>query len=126
MKNIKASILIVEDDLMLAEALKEKFTREKFQVFMAKNGQEGVDRALKKQPDIILLDIIMPVMDGIEALKQLRADKDTKKIPVIMLTNLSDADQLEAARKQGVTDYLVKADSSMEAVVKRVKDKLKK
>lgn len=123
-KEKKYSVLIVEDETALLEVLEDHFTREGFEIFVAKDGKVGLDMALKKQPDIILLDIIMPIMDGIMMLELLRKDKKCKDIPVIMLTNLSDASRVEEARKQGVYDYLVKSDWKLDDVVKKVKEKL--
>lgn len=120
----KYRILVVEDESAVYEALEDKFGRENFEVLVAKNGAVGLEMAVKEMPDLILLDIIMPIMDGITMLEKLRKDKRVKKIPVIMLTNLSDSDRVEEARKQGVNDYLVKADWKLDDVVKKVEEKL--
>ena len=117
----KHSVLIVEDEMALVEVLEDHFSEEGFEVLIAKDGKVGLDMALKLNPDIILLDIIMPIMDGITMLEKLRKDEKAKEIPVIMLTNLSDAKRVEEARKQGVNDYLVKADWKLEDVVNKVK-----
>lgn len=118
-------ILIIEDEPSLAEALKEKLTKEKFDVAVAKDGQEGLTMSLKIKPDLILLDIVMPVMDGLTMLEKLRQDKWGKKVPVIILSNLNEADKTAEAMKSGVYDYLVKSDWKLEDLVKKVREKIK-
>lgn len=117
-------ILIVEDEQALTLALNEKLTREGFELVNAGNGEDGLRLALKERPDLILLDIIMPRMDGITMLKKLREDKWGKTVEVIILTNLSDIAKVQEALEQGTTDYLVKSDWKIEDVVARVKEKL--
>jgi CheY-like chemotaxis protein len=124
MEEKKYSILVVEDESAVSEALGDKFGREGFEVFLAKDGAKGLEVALREIPDLILLDIVMPVMDGITMLEKMRKDKKGKKIPVIMFTNLSDSDRIKEAQKKGVNDYLIKADWKLEDVVKKVKEKL--
>jgi len=123
MKN-KHKILIVEDEEPLLNALTDKFSREGMEVITAKNGQEGLDVALAKKPDLILLDVIMPKMDGITMLEKLREDKWGENVEVILLTNLTDADKVSEAVEKGVRDYLIKSDWKLEDVVKKVKEKL--
>lgn len=125
MPNTKNKILIVEDDLDLLEVLINKFTMEKFEVLQAPDGKIGLEVACKEHPDLILLDIIMPIMDGISMLGQLRADAWGKNVPVILLTNLSDEGKVAEAMHHGVYDYLVKSDWSIDDVVKKVRLKLK-
>lgn len=121
-------ILVVEDEPSLLGALNNKLIREGFFVLEARNGQVGLDLALKEKPDLILLDIIMPVMDGLTMLKKLREKKDgewNKKVPVIILTNLSDDKNVMEAIKQESYDYLIKSDWSINEVIGKIKDKLK-
>lgn len=118
------TILIVEDETPLRSALQEKFTREGFSVLEARDGEEGLNAALEKHPDIILLDIIMPKMDGLTVLKKLQEDSSGKDIPVILLTNLSDDQKVAEAIKEGVYEYLVKSDWKLADLVKEVKEKL--
>lgn len=117
-------ILIVEDGPTLLSILVDKFTQEGFKVFVAKDGQEGLSSALKNHPDLILLDIIMPVMDGMTMLYELRKDPWGRSVQVILLTNLSDAGKVSEALAQGVSDYLVKADWKIADIVKEVNEKL--
>lgn len=118
------TILIVDDEQTLLSALVDKFTREGFVVSGAKNGQEGLKNAFINHPDLILLDIIMPVMDGMTMLSELRKDQWGKKTKVILLTNLSEAEKVVESHNQGVYDYLVKSDWKIEDIVKKVKEKL--
>lgn len=118
-------ILIVEDEIALRQALADKFSREGFQVVQAKDGEEGLIMAIKNQPDIILLDIIMPKVDGLTMLKNLRLNDWGKNVPVLMLTNLNDAENVAKAMENGVYDFLVKSDWRLDELVTRVKDKLK-
>jgi len=121
----KRRILIVEDDQPLLEALAIKFANEDFEVFKAKDGQEGLDLAVNNCPDIILLDIIMPKMHGWQMLEKLREDQWGKEAKVIILSNVSDPVKIEEAKKTGgVIDYLVKTELKLEDVIKIVKERL--
>lgn len=113
-------ILIVEDEQSVLRILSEKLTEEGFEVIRAKNGKEGLIAAKKHHPDLILLDVIMPVMDGMTMLKKLREDEWGKTAKITILTNLSDGTVAEAV-EQNVNDYLVKSDWKLEDVVKKVK-----
>lgn len=117
-------VLIVEDEISLLKALVIKFRRNGFKVLTARNGEEGLKCALKERPDLILLDIIMPKMDGVTMLKKLRKDKKCLTIPVILLTNLGYDKEVEEAIKHGVTDFLVKTNWKIEDVIKKAKEKL--
>ena len=121
----KAKILIVEDDIDLLEVLIKKFELEKFLVLEAPEGKIGLEEALRNHPDLILLDIVMPVMDGMTMLMKLREDSWGKNVSVVLLTNLSDESNVAEAMKHGVYDYLVKVDWNIEDVVKKVRAKLK-
>ena len=125
-KKKKESILIVEDEPTLLRVIAEKLAHEGFIALEAKNGKEGLALALKKRPELILLDIIMPVMDGVTMLAKLRSDAWGKNVPVVILTNLSDERKVSLAIEKGVFDYLVKSDWTLEDVVKKVKERLKK
>lgn len=117
-------ILIIEDEPLIGGALKIKCEREGFQVSVASNGQEGLRQALSEHPDFILLDIVMPVMDGMEMLKKLRKDKWGEAVPVLLWTNLNDSEHLEDRLKYNAVDYLVKSDWSPDQVVSQIKLKL--
>ncbi len=117
-------ILVVEDEKPLIKALTEKFAHEGFRVLSAENGEKGVKLAMETLPKIILMDIIMPKMDGITASRKLRSDPKTKDIPIILLTNLYDNEHLAEAAQFGVYDYLIKSDWKLGDVVQKVKEKL--
>ena len=123
-KNSAKAILIVEDEEPLQKILSDCLKREGFKILSAYDGKEGLRLAMKEHPDIILLDIIMPVMDGITMLEELRKKEKDNHIPVIVLTNLSSNDRAARGRGQGVYDYLIKTDWKLEDLVKKVKQKL--
>ncbi|HAI73808.1 MAG TPA: response regulator [Candidatus Moranbacteria bacterium] len=118
-------ILIIEDEPTLHKALEEFLTEEKFTVLSAFDGEEGVKMAKEKNPDLILLDIVLPKKDGYEVLDILKAGEKTKKIPVILLTNLESAENVQKAFDKGATTYLVKSNYKLEEIVKKVKETLK-
>ena len=124
MKKSKA-ILIVEDEKPLLNALNAKLSNEGFSTLLAENGKIGLDMAFKDQPDLILLDIIMPVLDGMDMLKRLRKDEWGKKVPVLLLTNVYEIDKMSEAMKLGISGYLVKADWKLEEVVTKIGQILK-
>jgi two-component system alkaline phosphatase synthesis response regulator PhoP len=123
-KTIK--VLIVEDEDFLIEALEDRFLVEGFAVLKAMDGKEGLQSALENKPDIILLDIVMPVMDGVTMLHLLREKEEGKNIPVIFLTNLSSAESIYGPLSDMSSGYLVKANWKLDDVVKKVKEVLKK
>ena len=118
-------LLIVEDEASLAKELDKKFSSENFEVIIAKDGEKGLSMALENHPEIILLDIVMPKLDGISMLKELRKDSWGSSVPIIMLTNLSDAEKVAEATESGVYDYLVKSDWKIADIVKKVNEVLK-
>ena len=119
------TILIVEDDEALSGAIAAKLTLKKYKALVAHNGQIGLDMALAEKPDLILLDLLMPVMDGIAMLKKLRADEWGAKVPVVVMSNYSEAEKTAEALSYDVHDYLVKSDWKLEDIVKKVNEKLK-
>lgn len=125
MSKISKKILVVEDEISLLQALILKLKKEGFHVLSARNGQEGLEVAGKEHPDLILLDIIMPVMDGMTMLKKLREDPRGKDVPIIILTNLTGSDKVADALENESFDYLVKSDWKLEDVVKKVREKLR-
>ncbi len=118
-------VLIVEDDALLAKVLSESFQAEKFQVLNVDNGLH-VEEAVKKfSPHIILLDLILPGLDGFAVLKQLKEDSKTEKIPVVVLSNLSDVGDVKSTKALGAEEYFIKSNTAMDKIVNYVKDKLK-
>jgi DNA-binding response OmpR family regulator len=118
------TVLIVEDEKSLREALAKKFTHEGFGVLTAENGEKGYALAVENRPGVILLDVVMPKMDGIAVVQKLRMESTTKDIPIILLTNLSENEKIAEAVQFGVFDYLIKSDWKIEDVVAKVKEKL--
>lgn len=119
-------ILIIEDEKPVLGALVEKFNLEGFEVFEAENGEDGVKSAEANKPDIILLDLIMPVMTGLQALKAIREGSDYgKHVPIVILTNLDPNDKIsdEISHHQP-SFYIIKADMKIEEVVHKVKELL--
>lgn len=117
-------ILIVEDESDMREALHDKLTLEGFNVLESNNGEEGLETALREHPDLILLDIIMPKMGGLEMLEKLQTDAWGKDAKVIVLTNLVDNNQVARAVKKGSYDYLVKSDWKIADVVAKIRERL--
>lgn len=114
-------ILLVEDDAFLANIYKTKFEMEGFKVSIAGNGELGLKEAKKKKPDIILLDILLPKMDGFTVLQHIKEDSDLKDIPVVLLTNLGQKDDVEKGLKLGAADYLIKAHFKPSETVDKVR-----
>lgn len=126
----KKVVLIAEDESILRNALKDKLTLEGMSVLEAKNGEEGLEIALRENPDIILVDIIMPKMDGVTMLQKLHDDENGKKIKFIILTNADDTDEIARAMRvvapeSGSFDYFVKTNIAIDEVVEKVKDKVR-
>lgn len=121
----KRIVLVIEDEDPQLKAITEQFVREEFAVFQAKNGEEGFKMALKEKPDIILLDILMPKMDGMTMLKKLREESAWgKTVPVIVLTNLSpDTQEInQAIAENEPAYYLVKSDISLNELMEKAKE----
>ncbi|MEQ1813052.1 MAG: response regulator [Candidatus Nitrotoga sp.] len=118
-------IMIVEDEAPLRNAIADILAFEGFTVFQAKNGQEGLDMALAQHPDLILLDLMMPVMDGLTMLEKLRTEPEYgAHAAVILLTNINDPEKVAQATEAGSYDFLVKSDWNIEDVVKKIKTRL--
>ncbi|MBU0898105.1 response regulator [Patescibacteria group bacterium] len=117
----KVKILLIEDDGFLVSMYLAKFELENFVVVTADDGEKGIKLAISELPDIILLDVGLPKMDGFEVLKQLKANSQTFRIPVILLTNLSQQSQIEQATALGAVDYLIKAHFMPSEVVEKIK-----
>lgn len=118
-------ILIVEDDDSLRHIMHDNFIQAGYEVLVAPDGEEGLKQAMEGRPDIILLDIMMPKLDGIGMLKQYREKMPDSQVPVIMLSNLSEVKQVSEALALGAKDYWVKSSFGINEIVDRVKEKLK-
>lgn len=117
-------IAIIEDDPVINQMYRMKFEADGFDVQMADNGQSGVELVKNFQPDIILLDLQMPHMNGAEALTEIRAAEWGKDTPVLILTNLGEEEAPDTLKVLGVSSYIVKADLTPKQVVARVKETL--
>lgn len=126
MADAKVHVLLVEDDSFLSNIYKTKFEMEEFKVTTAEDGAAGFEQAKKKKPDIILLDILLPKMDGFTVLEKLKSDSATADIPVILLTNLGQKDDVDKGLKLGAVDYLIKAHFKPAETVEKVRDALNK
>jgi DNA-binding response OmpR family regulator len=121
MSEEKKKILLVEDDVFVRDIYNTKFSKEGYEVVMAENGVEALKKLETITPNIILLDIVMPYMDGLETLTKIRENKDWEKIPIIMLTNLSDRDRVEYGMEHGASEYLIKSHFTPTEVMSKVK-----
>lgn len=113
-------ILIIEDELLLREALEKGLLKQGWEVYKAEDGEEGFNIAGKIRPDLILLDIIMPKLDGMAFLKLLRESEWGKDIPVLVLTNLTEADKINKAMELRADGFLVKSDWKLKDLTDRI------
>lgn len=118
-------ILFIEDEPTLQKTLGRALEQEGFEILSALDGEIGITKAKESKPDLILLDLILPKMDGFEVLKRLKENEETKDIPVIILTNLENPEDIEKVLSLGATTYLVKANYDLEEVIDKIKDMLK-
>lgn len=119
-------ILIIEDDLTLRNVLSEFLETEGFSVGVASDGEEGLTMIKEFNPDIVLLDIILPKKNGFEVLKEVRNSEEKLSIPFVLLTNLGSLDDIEKALELGATTYLVKGDYQVREIVEKIKEILLK
>ena len=115
-------LLIVEDDPLMSRMYQKIFTFEKYTVLTAENGEIGLEAARKNKPMLILLDVMMPKMNGLQVLEKLKLDPETKSIPVVMLTNLAGEKDAETAMMKGAVKYVVKSEYEPKQVVAMVKE----
>jgi len=118
---MKAKVLIVEDDRFLRELMVRKLKMENFEVIEAEDGEQGLKKMKEEKPDLVLLDLILPEMDGFEVLEQKRKDDEIKNIPVIILSNLGQKEEIDRGLQLGAKDYLVKAQFSPSEIIEKVK-----
>jgi len=118
-------ILFIEDEAALQKTFGEILKQEGYEMISALDGEIGLRLAEAEKPDLILLDLILPRMHGFDVLKELKTKEPTKNIPIIILTNLEKAEDIQKALELGATTYLVKANYTLEEVIKKVKKVLK-
>ena len=104
-----AKILLVEDDKFLRDLIVKKLKIQNYEVSEAINGEESLKKAKEEKPNLILLDLVLAGMDGFEILKRLKIDPDTSKIPVVIMSNLGQRDDIEKCQQLGAADFLIKA-----------------
>ena len=125
-KNSLPKILLIEDDQFIRRICKNGLERSGYEVVTASEGEEGLEKARKQKPDLILLDLVMPGKDGFETLGEIKTDKSLKHVPVIILSNLGQNSDIQKGNELGAIDYLIKADFKMKEVVEKVKFHLAK
>jgi DNA-binding response OmpR family regulator len=122
----KKTILLVEDDSFVSDIYSMKLNAEGFNVVLARNGMEALKKLEEVVPDLILLDIIMPYVSGLEVLQKIKSKENLKKIPVILLTNVSEKEKIEEALGIGANDYLIKSHFTPSEVLNKINSFLKK
>lgn len=121
----KNTILLIEDDAFVSDVYQTKLSQEGFEISVAENGIKAMEKLKKITPDVILLDVMMPYMDGREVLKKLKKNKKWENIPIIILTNLSQKEEVEELLEKGADDYLIKSHFTPSEVVVKIKSLLK-
>ena len=115
------TILIIEDDRMLRELLSQKLSKEDYEISSAIDGEEGLKKVKEIKPNLILLDLILPGMDGFGVLEQIKQDPELEKIPVVILSNLGQQEEIDRGLKLGATDFLVKANFTLSEIIEKIK-----
>ncbi|HDQ88818.1 MAG TPA: response regulator [candidate division WWE3 bacterium] len=118
-------IIIAEDDKFLANAYRLKLEKEGFEIEIVANGKELIAKIPEFKPNIILLDLLMPLMDGFEALEILKSDKNTKNIPVLIMSNLGQQSDIDKGKELGAKDYIIKSNISLKKVIEKIEGLLK-
>ena len=117
-----SKILIIEDDPLMQRMYQKAFSFDKYEVSVAGDGVEGLDKVRAEKQTVVLLDVMMPKMNGLETLVKIKSDPEIKSIPVIMLTNLAGSADAEKALESGAVKYIVKSEQEPKEVVKMVKE----
>ena len=117
-------ILIIEDEEILLGLLQKRLIKEGYEVFVALDGEEGLRMMGEIKPNLILLDIVMPKIDGFGVLEIMRADKKLKKLPVIIISNSGQPVELDRVKKLGVKDWLIKTEFDPQEIIKKVRKQI--
>ena len=117
-------IIIIEDDKFLRELIARKLVQEGYKALESVDGEDGLKKIKDEKPDLILLDLLLPNIDGFEVLERVKADQSLGSIPVIIISNLGQKEDIERALKLGAVDYMVKAQFTPAEIIKRVKEAL--
>lgn len=126
MNSSSTVLLLAEDEDFLARSYKNRFTLEGFDVHVACDGKEAIEMIASLKPDIVLLDLIMPKMNGFEVLEHVKQQDETKDIPVIVTSNLGQDSDIEKAKNLGAIDYIVKSNTSMKDLISKVYEHIQK
>lgn len=124
-KKAPRKILSIEDDALLAKVLIEGLQLEGYEVVNVSNGMSALSETKRLKPDLILLDLVLPGIDGFEVLKQIKNDNETKKIPVFVVSNLGALADIKSVRALGAEQYFIKANSEMEEIFTAIKKRIK-
>jgi DNA-binding response OmpR family regulator len=111
-------ILLVDDSETILQMEQMILEPKSYKLIMARDGEEGVAKALESNPDLILMDVVMPKMNGFEAVKKLRANQQTRAVPIVMVTSKAEAESMEAGYESGCSDYIIKPIDGLELVAK--------
>lgn len=119
-------ILIIDDDRIFSKVLRDGLSthKDKYSVVVASDGEEGIEMARKEKPDLIVLDVVMPKLDGIGALKILKSEDELSNIPVLISTQLDGIEQIGEAIALGVKGYIIKSDFSLDNIIKQIDETL--
>ena len=118
-------ILIIEDDKFLRELISQKILKEGYEIVEAVDGEKGLESVKSEKPDLVLLDLILPGIDGFEVLDRIKSDPEVSEIPVIILSNLGQKDDIEKGLKMGAIDFLIKAHFTPAEIIGKIKDIMK-
>lgn len=116
----KKKILLIEDDSFISQMYSVKFRQTEYDFIVANNGKEGIEMIKAQKPNLILLDIILPEMDGFTLLEEVKKDETLKSIPIILLTNLGQQEYIQRGLALGANDYIIKAHSTPQEVIDKV------
>jgi DNA-binding response OmpR family regulator len=119
------TILIIEDDKFLRELIAQKLLKENYEISEAVDGEEGIKKIREEKPDLILLDLILPGIDGFEVLSRMKDSEEISSIPVIILSNLGQKEDVERGLNLGAKDYLIKAHFTPGEIIEKIKKILK-
>lgn len=126
MTDQKPKILMIEEDRFLRKIYRDKFSKLDFEFIEATNGEEGLNKVIYEKPDLVLLDLMLPKKNGFDVLIDMKSNKNTENIPVIILSNLSQESDIKRGLSLGAEDYLVKTEVSLSQVVEKVREQLVK
>ncbi len=124
MSETKKTILMIEDDVFLSNLYRDKFEKEGFSFLSATSGIEGMNKIINEKPDIVLLDILLPLKSGFDILEEINKDESLSKIPIIVLSNLRQETDIEEGRRMGAKDYFIKSETNFNDLLDSIKKNL--